>query len=67
MILTNPPRIVLDLLNDMPVAEAKPAPSSSPAPSASEDGGADDDFDAVVATIETEPAAFAGSMPVARS
>jgi len=54
MILANPPRIVLDLLNETPdiasVAKAKPAPAPSE-PSASED----DAFDAVVAQIDPEP------------
>jgi len=54
MILANPPRIVLDLLNETPdiasVAKTKPAPAPSE-PSASED----DAFDAVVAQIDPEP------------
>ena len=54
MILANPPRIVLDLLNETPDiasgAKTKPAPAPSE-PSASED----DAFDAVVAQIDPEP------------
>ena len=54
MILANPPRIVLDLLNETPaiasVAKTKPAPAPSE-PGTSED----DAFDAVVAQIDLEP------------
>ena len=54
MILANPPRIVLDLLNEPPaiasVAKTKPAPAPSE-PGTSED----DAFDAVVAQIDREP------------
>lgn len=54
MILANPPRIVLDLLNENPatasVAKTKPAPAPG-VPGTSED----DAFDAVVAQIDLEP------------
>jgi len=63
MILTNPPRIVLDLINDAPapsVAESKPRPVPSvadakrtPAPTPATEEQA---FDDIVAQIEPEPA-----------
>lgn len=52
MILANPPRIVLDLLNDTPAI----ASVSKPAPAPSEPGTSEDDaFAAVVAQIDPEP------------
>ena len=54
MILTNPPRIVLDLLNDTPASA--PVAKTKPAPAPSEPGTSDDAaFDAVVAQIDPEP------------
>ena len=52
MILANPPRIVLDLINDAPapsVAESKPTPASTAT-------GEEQSFDDIVAQIEPEPA-----------
>ena len=58
MILTNPPRIVLDLLDDQAIAkaaEAKPAPAPTPAPSATQKAADEDEaFENIVAGIEPE-------------